>query len=96
VLGGVQGAVATGDETAAIDAEALANQERARIEESANLLRTLKAKIDLAEDIATLKAVGKEITPRLKAQMLVADVSQLREAYQQREREMDRLEGSQP
>ena len=46
---------------------------------SAKLLRELSAKIALAEDAAALKVIGKAITPQVKAQMLPADVAQVRE-----------------
>lgn len=84
LLGSIQANVLT-DESAAQDAETLALQEKERETASANLLRQLSAKIDLAENGAALKAIGKEITPAVKAQMLPADVATLREKYQSRE-----------
>lgn len=88
LLGSVQARVATSDETAARDAEELAEQERLRAAQSANLVRELTAKIALAADAAALKAVGKTITPAVKAQMLPADVAKVREDYQAREAEL--------
>jgi hypothetical protein len=88
LLGGVQARVATSDETAASDAEALSEQERARSELSAKHLREFSAKVQLADSAEALKALGKQITPQLKAQMNPADVAALREAYQTRETEI--------
>lgn len=90
LLGGTQARVATNDETAASDAERLADQDREREAQSTKLLREFCAKVDLAEDAAALKAIGKAITPALKSQMSPADVAALRERYQSREAEMGR------
>ncbi len=89
LLGAKQAQMATGDESAAQDAEALGTQEREREAESAKYLRELSAKIDLAQDGAALKAVGKEITKEVKAKMLPADVATLREKYQGREQSLN-------
>lgn len=89
LLGGTQAKVDTADEVAVGDAEALADSDRQRIETSAKLLRQFRAKIELADDVASLKAVGKTISPQIKAQMVPAHVRQLRDGYQQRERELE-------
>lgn len=88
LLGDTQARIATGDETAAQDAESITDAEKARVESSAKLLAELKAKITLAENAAALKEIGKGITPQIKAQMVPADVADLREAYQARESEL--------
>jgi hypothetical protein len=85
LLGGTQARIATEDEAALVDADALEQAERARSTDSANHLREMSARIDLAATLNELKAVGKQITPRLKAQMLPADVVALRGKYAQRE-----------
>ena len=85
LLGSVQAQIATGDESAAKDAEALADQEKAREAGSSDRLRDFKARIDLAKDTKALKAIGAEITPAVKSQMLPAHVAELREHYQHRE-----------
>lgn len=85
LLGDKQAQMATGDESAALDAEAIAKQERDRERESQELLRQLSARIDLAATYDDLKAIGKEITPQTKARMLPADVATLRDKYQGRE-----------
>jgi hypothetical protein len=85
LLSGTQARTATEDEAAVMDAEALEREDRERAVRSKDLLRTMSAKIDLAPTVADLKVVGKEITPKLKAQMLPADVATLREHYLNRE-----------
>lgn len=85
LLGEKQATIETPDETATKDAEALGEQERQRESGSTELLRQFKARIDLVKDAKELKAIGKEITPQVKAQMLPAHVAELREHYQQRE-----------
>jgi len=85
LLGKDQAQVGTIDETAAQDAEALSQAESTKATDSAALLLEVSSKIGLAKDGKSLKAVGAEITPQLKARMLPADVSTLRERYQERE-----------
>jgi hypothetical protein len=85
LLGKDQAQVGTIDETAAQDAEALSQAESTKATDSAALLLEFSSKIGLAKDGKSLKAVGAEITPQLKARMLPADVSTLRERYQERE-----------
>ncbi len=88
LLGSVQAQMATGDESAAKDAEALADQDKARETGSAEMLRDFKARIDLAKDPKALKDIGKEITPAVKSKMLPAHVAELREHYQHREAQL--------
>lgn len=88
LLGATQAKIDTTDETAAQDAEKLAEQERDRTRTSAAHLKDFSARITLAKVEKELKAVGKEITPQMKAQMVPADVAALREAYQRREAEL--------
>lgn len=88
LLGSIQAQVATSDESAAKDAEALAEQDKEREQYSADHLRNFKALIDLVKDVKGLKAIGKDITPQVKAQMLPAHVAELREHYQQREAQL--------
>lgn len=91
LLGSVQAKIESGDQAAAKDAEALQEQDRARDSESAELLRQFKARVDLAADEKALKAIGKEITPEVKAKMLPAHVADLREHYQQREGNLSKV-----
>jgi RecA/RadA recombinase len=88
LLGTTQAKTPSSDETAAADAEQQSDMERVRNETSTRLLRELSARVQLAADPAALKAIGKEITPQLKALMNPQDVAALREAYQGRETEL--------
>lgn len=88
LLGETQARIATSDETAAADAERIADDEKERIENSAKILASFKAKITLAESAAALKEIGKSITPQVKAKMVTTDVTELREAYQAREKDL--------
>lgn len=81
LLGTVQAQMASTDSAAAVDAEALAEEERKREEESAVLLKQWSAKIDLVSNSNELIAIGKSITPQVKAKMTTADVSTLRAKY---------------
>jgi hypothetical protein len=85
LLGETQARIASGDEAAMQDAEALSAQEAERERASTEQLRVLSARISLAEDVKALKGIGKEITPALKARMVPSDLAKLREAYQDRE-----------
>ena len=88
LLGTTQAQMESLESAAVKDAEQLAAEESARIERSAALLREWVATVNLAKSAADLKEVGKLITPQLKAQMTPQDVQSLREAYQQREKEL--------
>jgi hypothetical protein len=85
LLGGTQAQIASEDDTAALDAEALAKAEQERAIASRETLRKMSGAIDLAETLADLKTVGKAITPKLKAAMLTHDVESLRAKYLERE-----------
>lgn len=85
LLGTTQAHISTEDEAAVVDAEAIERAERERAETSKEALRTMAAKIDLAPTVPDLKAIGKTITPKLKATMLPADVESLRAKYLERE-----------
>jgi AAA domain len=88
LLGATQAQIDTLDQAAMKDAEAIAAEEVERVQRSAELLREWTAQVNLAKSLEALKQVGKLITPELKAQMLPADVANLREAYQAREKEL--------
>lgn len=88
LLGDTQARIASSDETATADAERIADEEKERIANSAKILAEFKAKITLAETAAALKEIGKSITPQVKAKMVTTDVTELREAYQVREKEL--------
>jgi hypothetical protein len=88
LLGDTQARIASSDETAAADAERISDDEKERVAHSAKMLAEFKAKITLAETAAALKDIGKSITPQVKAKMVTTDVTELREAYQVREKEL--------
>jgi hypothetical protein len=88
LLGGTQAQIATGDETAAKDAEQLAKEEAERVKHSAEQLKQWQARIALATNKKELSDIGKQITQQVKAQMTPADVASLRETYQAREAEL--------
>ncbi len=88
LLGATQAQMQSLELAAVVDADAIAQEEAARVERSANLLREQTANILKAADAAQLKAVGKLITPKLKAEMTPQDVEKLRETYLSREREL--------
>ena len=89
LLGGTQAHIQTSDESAAQDAEKLAEDDRNRESQSVELLRQLSARIILCNNYAELKKLGGEITPQLKAQMLPAHVTELREKYHERETQLN-------
>jgi hypothetical protein len=88
LLGTTQAHMVTEDEAAAVDSEALERQERERAASSREVLVKFSARIDLADTTASLKVIGKEITPAVKAAMVPADVAALRSKYQAREKEL--------
>lgn len=88
LLGATQAQIDTLDQAALKDSEAIAEEERARLARSSELLREWSAKVNLAKSPESLKQIGKLITPELKAMMTPQDVQSLREAYQTREKEL--------
>jgi hypothetical protein len=93
LLGGVQAHMQTGEEAAVSDSEAIAAEDSAKEQRSAELLREFKAHIELAKTKKDLKDVGGKITPALKSQMTTADVAALRESYLEREKSFGREPG---
>lgn len=89
LLGENQAHMLSGDETAAMDAEALEQQEKERAKSSAKHLREFSARIDLAKSAKELKKIGGEITTQVKSEMLPSDVKSLREKYQDRDKELE-------
>lgn len=81
LLGGTQAKMQTEAEVASKDAEAFSTDEAARIAESERMLSKFTARLELCEDVAALKAIGKEITPEIKEQMTPSDVAELRARY---------------
>lgn len=85
LLGSTQAHIDTADETAVKDAEEIAEQDRQREADSHLLMEELTAKIALCKTADDLKALGKTITPAVKAKMLPAHVAAVREKYQEKE-----------
>lgn len=88
LLGATQALVASSDETAAMDAEALATLEIQRLEDSAKLCKEFVAQVALTKTREDLKALGKEITPALKSRMTPEDLAGLREKYAEQEKDL--------
>lgn len=83
LLGGTQAKMQTSDEAATADAEALGIEELERAKQSEALLSEWTAKMQLAKTKDELDAVSKQITPAIKKEMTPADVTALRERYQE-------------
>ena len=84
------------DADVARDAEAMAEAEANRAKESAELLSRFSARIALADSAQSLKEVGRDITPQVKARMLPDEVGQLRETYHARELALRSTETREP
>lgn len=80
LLGGTQAQMDV-DGAASRDAEAAAEADKDREAKSAEKLARFTARLTLCQTAADVAAVGKEITAAEKAQMLPADVADLREVY---------------
>lgn len=92
LLGSTQARVDTEDEVGQRDAEAMSAADAAKARESASLLTTLKAELDIAstKGAKDLEATAKKlITPETKKKMLTPHVAELREHY-------NRLAGAAP
>ena len=81
LLGSTQGKVQAEDDAAQQDAEALAQEDRARSHESGEKRREFQARFELAKAFQEVEKIGKEITPALKKAMLAEDVAALLDAY---------------
>lgn len=51
-------------------------------------VKDFQARIQLCKTIADLKAIGNELTPKVRAKMEPDDVASLREKYLEREKEL--------
>lgn len=88
LFGQDQAHMPTTDETASKDAETIAEQDRERQQLSLLTFKDFEARITLCKTIAELKAIGNELTPKVKAKMGPDDVATLREKYLEREKEL--------
>ena len=85
LLGDTQAKIENEEETALRDAETIAKQEAERATKSEENRRLYKARMELATTIQQLKAIGKELTPAVKKEMLPDHVKELRDIYGARE-----------
>lgn len=90
LLGGEQAKVYSEDEVAVQDAERLAEQEQTKSEQSAVYLNEFLGRIMLAKTLDDLKKVGKAITKEIKASMLTAHVTEVRDKYQEKETALEK------
>jgi energy-coupling factor transporter ATP-binding protein EcfA2 len=81
LLGGTQAKIASADETASKDADALTTADAKRESDSAALAKRYIARMDLALSKDELEKIAKELTPEIKGQMVNADVATIREHY---------------
>lgn len=88
LLGDTQAKIQSDDETALQDAEAIAKSDAEKAESSANQRKIFGARMELAETIQHLKAIGKELTPAVKKEMLPQHVKELRDIYNARESQL--------
>jgi len=96
LLSGEQAKISTSDETASQDAEALSESDRIRQNEAGELYRKFIARLTLVSDLPGLKAIGVELTPKIKAKLGPEHVAGLREQYLTRERELEKQGTTQP
>jgi hypothetical protein len=88
LLGTTQAHIQDDGETSRQDAEVLSQEEKQRVQESEKILGQFKARFLLCDSTETLKEIGKELTPELKKKMTTNDVSELRAAYLEAEKNL--------
>jgi hypothetical protein len=81
LLGPTQATVPSDDEVGQRDAEALARQELEREQRSAEMAAQFTARFGLADGVAALERIGKELTPQVKGQLAGNDLARVRKAY---------------
>lgn len=79
LLGDQQAKIRSEDETAAADAEVLAEAERTKEHRSKQLLEEFRARFLLAKERNQVAEVEKAITPEIKKEMLTVHVNELRD-----------------
>lgn len=82
------------DAAALKDQEVLSQEEAERSAYSTQMVEKMKARFTLAETLDDLDKTASELTPDVKKRMLTADVTTLREAYQEREAVLTRNGGT--
>lgn len=80
-LGLSQTPVQTDDEAARVDADVISQQERDRERFSVTYRNNFESRFRLAISEADLEAIGKELTPDLKAKMVNDDIQHLKKVY---------------
>lgn len=88
LLGATQAKIQSDDETSRQDAERMTEDEKRRIAESERFREQWKAKMALCNTLDELKAIAKELTPEAKKTMTSSDVSDVREAYLEAEKNL--------
>lgn len=88
ILGTKQAQITTEQESASKDAEIITEQDRAKEQESSDILKKFCARMVVCDSLEQLKQIGKEITPDLKKKMTTAHVSELREKYLESEQHL--------
>lgn len=91
ILSGEQAPTPSEDEAIIKDSEALKDAERSRAVRSAKMCREFKARMDLAATMDDLIAIGKELTPAVKKDMLSDDVASLKDSFFDREAQLKGL-----
>jgi len=81
LLGTTQAAVPSDDAVSLQDAEALARQETERMQRSAEFANGYTTRFGLADAVATLEQIAKELTPAVKEQLTAKDLARVRKAY---------------
>ena len=88
LLGEVQAKISTTDETAAQDAEVIGEQDREREKAGEESYNIFASRITLCKDVKELKAIGAELTTKVKAQLGPDRLDSLREKYLEREKSL--------
>lgn len=94
IMGKDQASTPSDEDAAQQDSEAIANAEREKIEKSASLAEKFKAKFVLAEDLKSLEAIGKQLTPEEKKKLMPTDHTEVRKAYLDRKDALAGMEKS--
>lgn len=81
LLDETQSQISSEDEVAQRDAETLDREEREKARSSAIRREQFQARFKLAKNLAEVEAIGKEITPAIRRELLKEDVVLLRDAY---------------
>lgn len=81
LLGGKQAIIPSDDESGQADADKLAEKERTKAQESANLCKELKAKMDLCKSKKELDEIGKTLTPEFKKKLTTPDLAAVRDYF---------------